>query len=57
MANNPRLKNRTVISTAIDKELFKRFKEYSEETSIPMSKLLDRAVTMFLESLENKKNR
>lgn len=57
MANNPRLKNRTVISTAIDNELFKRFKEYSEETSVPMSKLLDKAVAMFLASVEHDKNR
>lgn len=53
MGNNRGLKNRTAISTAIDKDLWSRLKQHSEETSIPISKLLDKAVFMFLESLEN----
>lgn len=52
MSENRGLKNRTAISTAIDKDLWARLKRYSDETSIPASKLLDKAIAMFLESLE-----
>ena len=51
MAENRGLKNRIAISNAIDKELYTRLKQYSEETSIPMSKLLDKAIAMFLQSI------
>ena len=51
MAENRGLKNRIAISNAIDKELYMRLKQYSEETSIPMSKLLDKAIAMFLQSI------
>ncbi len=47
-----RLKNRIAISTAIDKEIYERLKKYSEETSIPISKLLDKAIVAYLESLK-----
>lgn len=52
MGNNRGLTNRTAISTAIDKDLYQRLKAYSDETSIPISKLFDKAVLMFLESIE-----
>lgn len=52
MGSNRGLKNRTAISTAIDKDLWARLKQHSDETSVPISKLLDKAVSMFLESLE-----
>lgn len=52
MTTNRGLKNRTAISTAIDNELYKRLKEYSEKTSIPLSKLLDKAIAMYLETVE-----
>lgn len=52
MATNRGLKNRTAISTAVDNELYKRLKEYSEKTSIPISKLMDKAITLFLESVK-----
>ena len=52
MAENRGLKNRVAISNAIDKELHTKLKAYSEETGIPMSKLLDKAVKMLLESVE-----
>lgn len=52
MAENRGLKNRVAISNAIDKELYSKLKTYSDETSIPMSKLLDKAIKMFLESVE-----
>lgn len=51
MANRG-LTNRIAISTAIDKELYERLKEYSNETSIPLSKLFDKAIAMYLESIK-----
>lgn len=47
---NKELKNRTPIGSAIDKKLYEELKNYSKETSIPISKLLDKAIKMFLES-------
>lgn len=52
MSYNRGLKNRVAISNAIDKELYVRLREYSENTSIPVSKLLDKAIAMLLESVE-----
>lgn len=52
MPINRGLTNRVAISNAIDKELYAKLKAYSEKTGIPMSKLLDKAVKMLLESLE-----
>ena len=52
MSSNRGLKNRTAISTAIDNELYKKLKEYSEKTSIPISKLLDKSISLFLETIE-----
>lgn len=51
MATNRGLKNRTAISTAIDNELYKRLKEYSDKTSIPISKLFDKSIAMYLDSV------
>lgn len=51
MQENRGLKNRIAISNAIDKELYARLKSYSEETSIPISKLLDKAIDMYLKSV------
>lgn len=44
------LKNRVAIGSAIDKTLYEKLKQHSEETHIPMSKLLDEAIKMLLES-------
>lgn len=52
MADNRGLKNRIAISNAIDRELYAKLKAYSEETSIPMSKLLDKAIALYLESIK-----
>lgn len=52
MPINRGLTNRVAISNAIDKELHAKLKAYSEETGIPISKLLDKAVKMLLESVE-----
>lgn len=49
---NRGLKNRIAISNAIDKELYERLKKHSDETGIPMSKVLDKAIAMYLNSLK-----
>jgi hypothetical protein len=47
---NKDLKTRTPISNAIDTKLLEQLKAYSKETGIPISKLLDKAIELFLES-------
>lgn len=49
MANKD-LKTRTPISNAIDTELLNQLKAYSKETGIPISKLLDKSISLFLKS-------
>ena len=44
------LTNRVRISNAIDKELWNKLKKYSKETGIPVSKLLDKSISLFLNS-------
>ena len=44
------LTNRVRISNSIDKELWNELKKYSKETGIPVSKLLDKAISLFLNS-------
>lgn len=46
------LVNRIAISNSVDKRLYAELKAYSEETSIPVSKLLDKAIAMYLNSLK-----
>jgi len=50
--SNKDLKTRTPISNAIDTQILKRLKDYSIDTSIPISKLLDKAIDLFLKSTE-----
>ena len=50
MADN--LKNRIRISTTFQPEQYKRLKEYSEKTSIPISKLIEKAIDAFLKTVE-----
>ena len=45
------LKNRTRISSTLDNEVYKKLKEYSDKTSVPISKILDKSVLMYLESV------
>lgn len=52
MSNNRGLKNRTAISTAIENDLYKQLKQYSDETGIPISKLFDKAIAMYLDSIK-----
>lgn len=42
------LKNRTPISNAVDTLLFEQLKQLSNDTMIPMSKLLDRGIELVL---------
>lgn len=46
------LKNRTRFSNAIDTNLLNKLKDLSKETQIPMSKLLDNAIKMLLDSYD-----
>jgi len=43
------LTTRVRIGNAIDKKLFEQLKKLSQETMIPMSKLLDRGIELVLE--------
>lgn len=53
MANNKKdLVNRTRFSSTIDNEIYKKVKEYSDRTSIPISKIIDKALEMYLETVE-----
>ena len=47
------LKNRERIGSAIDKELLKKLREYSKESNIPLSKLLDEAIEDLLKKRGN----
>ena len=49
MANKD-LKTRTPISNAVNTELLNQLKDYSKETGIPISKLLDKAIKLLLKS-------
>jgi len=44
------LKNRTPVGSAMDNKIYYEMKAYSEKTGIPISKILDKAMSMYLES-------
>jgi len=48
---NKELKTRTPISNAVDIALWEKLKNYSEKTGIPLSKLLDKSIALYLESV------
>ena len=48
MKNNRGLKTRTTISSTIKNELSEKLKNLSEETKVPISKLLDEAIEYLL---------
>lgn len=54
MPNNRGLKNRVAISNAIDREIYKKLKSYSDDTGIPISKILDKAILLYLDSVKDK---
>lgn len=41
---NPKLKNRVIPNSAVNKELYEKLREYSKESKIPISRLLDEAI-------------
>lgn len=47
------LKNRTPVGSAIDNELYNWLKEFSKNTGIPISKLLDKAIQLLKEEVES----
>lgn len=49
---NRGLKTRTPISNAVETELFEKLKNLSEQTMIPMSKLLDKGIRLVLKDYE-----
>lgn len=50
---NPKLKNRVIPNSAVDKELYNWLRCHSKETKIPISKLLDKAIELLKESVNN----
>ena len=44
------LKNRIRFSTTLDKDIERKLKEYSKQSMIPISKLVDTAIARFIES-------
>lgn len=54
MAQNE-LKNRVRFSTTLDIEVEKKLKEYSKQTSIPISKLADKAFSLLFETVNTGK--
>lgn len=42
------LKNRVRFSTTLDKEVEKKLKEYSKQTMIPISKIIDSAIVNYI---------
>ena len=46
------LKNRIRFSTTLDKDVERKLKEYSKQSMIPISKLVDTAIARFIESLK-----
>lgn len=49
------LKNRTRISSTLDNQIYKQLKEYADKSDMPITKILDRSITMYLKSVKNKK--
>lgn len=54
MAEYRELKNRTRISSTLDKEIYKRLKEHANKSSVPITKILDKAIVMYLDSVNSK---
>ncbi|MGL4989658.1 MAG: ribbon-helix-helix domain-containing protein [Sarcina sp.] len=46
------LKYRTPVGSAMDNKIYCEMKEYSEKTGIPVSKMLDRAMSMYLNAVK-----
>lgn len=48
------LKNRARFSTTLDKEVERKLKDYSKRTMIPISKILDMAISEFVDARTNR---
>ena len=46
-----KLKNRTRLSTTVKNEIFEELRKYSEETGVPITRVLDKAIDMYLKSV------
>lgn len=46
------LKNRVRFSTTLDKDVERKLKQYSQKTSIPISKIIDKSILEFLKTAE-----
>ena len=53
MAEYRELKNRTRISSTLDNEIYKQLKQYADKSDIPITKILDRAVEMYLKNVKS----
>ena len=49
------LKNRTRISSTLDNEIYKQLKQYADKSDIPITKILDKSVEMYLKNVNDKK--
>lgn len=54
MTEYRKLKNRTAMSVTLENEIYERLKKYSETTSVPITRILDKAVVMYLDSVKDK---
>jgi hypothetical protein len=45
-------KTRTQVCTSLDKDIYRRLQEYSNKTMIPISRIIDKSITMFLEKAD-----
>lgn len=52
MGEQRELKNRTRFSTTLDNEIYKKLKEYSGKTDVPITKVMDKAIAMYLQSVD-----
>lgn len=48
------LKHRKQMGITMDKKTYDRLKNYSDKMMIPMSRIIDRAVTEYLDKVEGK---
>lgn len=49
---NKELKTRTPFSNAVDTKLLNELKAYATKSGIPISKLLDKSIELFLKSIK-----
>ena len=52
MGEQRELKNRTRFSTTLDNEIYRKLKEYSRKTDVPITKVMDKAIAMYLQNID-----